>query len=174
MCVCVCVCVCLNGIPIFVSYSKSKPYLSIIYSCRTRVVLCLTSKTSRVSSSLIGCPIHTTKKSGLRILSIQAFPTCKIVLRQTIYPFFFCPCAQLSEIYDMMSISPHTPHTHTHIYIYIYIYWLGDPKAPFSIPTTPRSRGGRYFYPRIDPLTLDPYLITLGVKKGIKYHFLSL
>ena len=28
----------------------------------------------------------------------------------------------------------------------------GDPKAPFSIATTPRCRGGRYSIPRIAPL----------------------
>ena len=44
-----------------------------------------------------------------------------------------------------------------YIYIYIYIYKLativeGDPKAPFSIATTPRCRGGRYSIPRIAPL----------------------
>ena len=46
------------------------------------------------------------------------------------------------------------------IYIYIYIYIRvklativeGDPKAPFSIATTPRCRGGRYSIPRIAPL----------------------
>ena len=52
-------------------------------------------------------------------------------------------------------------HTHTYIYIYIYIYSKkvklativkGDPKAPFSIATTPRCRGGRYSIPRIAPL----------------------
>ena len=49
------------------------------------------------------------------------------------------------------------------VYIYIYIYMYiskvklativeGDPKAPFSIATTPRCRGGRYSIPRIAPL----------------------
>ena len=48
----------------------------------------------------------------------------------------------------------------------------GDQKAPFSIATTPRCRGGRYFFPRIAPLYLDIYLILLSVKQGgIKYHF---
>ena len=64
--------------------------------------------------------------------------------------------------------------------IYIYIcFWLtvveGDPKAPFSITTSLRCRGGRYFFLRIAPVTLDLYLIMLRVKQvGIKYHFLSL
>ena len=51
----------------------------------------------------------------------------------------------------------------------------GDPKAPFSIATTPRGRGGRYSFPGLLYFTLDPYLIMLSVKQGgIKYHFLSL
>ena len=45
-----------------------------------------------------------------------------------------------------------------------------DPKAPFSITTTPRCLGGVYFFPWIVPLY--PYLIILSVKQGsIKYHF---
>ena len=51
----------------------------------------------------------------------------------------------------------------------------GDPKAPFSIATTPRCRGGCYSFPVLLYFTLDPYLIMLSVKQGgIKYHFLSL
>ena len=43
----------------------------------------------------------------------------------------------------------------------------GDPKAPFSIATTPRWRRGHYSFPRI-----DSNLIMLNVKlRGIKYHF---
>ena len=45
------------------------------------------------------------------------------------------------------------------VYIYIYISKVklativeGDPKAPFSIATTPRCRGGRYSIPWIAPL----------------------
>ena len=50
-----------------------------------------------------------------------------------------------------------------------------DPKAPFSIATTPRCGRGRYSIPRIVPLYLDPHLIMLSAKQGgIKYHFLSL
>ena len=70
------------------------------------------------------------------------------------------------------------------IYIYICIYICklklativeGNPKAPFSIATTPRCRGGRYSFPGLLYFTLDPYLIMLSVKQGgIKYHFLSL
>ena len=51
----------------------------------------------------------------------------------------------------------------------------GDPKAPFSIATTPRCRGGRYSFPGLLHFTFDAYLIMLSVKQGgIKYHFLSL
>ena len=48
----------------------------------------------------------------------------------------------------------------------------GDSKAPFSIATTPRCRGGRYSFPWLLHFTLDSYLIMLSVKQGgIKYHF---
>ena len=55
--------------------------------------------------------------------------------------------------------------------IYIYIYKLativeGNPKAPFSIATTPSCRGGRYSFPGLLYFTLDPYLIMLSVKQG--------
>ena len=51
----------------------------------------------------------------------------------------------------------------------------GNPKAPFSIATTPMCRGGRYSFPELLYFTVDPYLIMLSVKQGgIKYHFLSL
>ena len=52
----------------------------------------------------------------------------------------------------------------------------GDPKALFSIATTPRCRCGRFSFPWIAPtLPLDTYLIILCIKqRGIKYHFLSL
>ena len=33
----------------------------------------------------------------------------------------------------------------------------GDPKAPFSIATTPWCRGGRYSIPWIAHFVLDPY-----------------
>ena len=48
----------------------------------------------------------------------------------------------------------------------------GEPKAPFSISTTPRSWGGHNSFPRIAPLTLDPYLIMMSIKQGgTKYPF---
>ena len=51
----------------------------------------------------------------------------------------------------------------------------GDLKAPFSIATTLRCRGGCNSFPRIAPLYLDTYLIFLSVLQGgIKYHFLRL
>ena len=51
----------------------------------------------------------------------------------------------------------------------------GNPKAPFSMTTTPMCRGRRYSFPGLLYFTLDPYLIMLSVKQGgIKYHFLSL
>ena len=43
-------------------------------------------------------------------------------------------------------------------------------KAPFSIATTPRCRGGSYSFPWIAPLYLDTYLIMQSVNQGgIKY-----
>ena len=54
-----------------------------------------------------------------------------------------------------------------HVYIYTYIYKVklatvveSDQKATFSIATTPKCKGGRYFFPRIAPLYLSyiPYI----------------
>ena len=51
----------------------------------------------------------------------------------------------------------------------------GDPKAPFSIASTSRCRGGWYPFPGLLHFTFDPYLIILSVKQDrIKYHSLSL
>ena len=51
----------------------------------------------------------------------------------------------------------------------------GDPKASFSIATTPRCMGGATPFPGLLHFTVDPYLIMQSVKQGfIKYHFLSL
>ena len=50
----------------------------------------------------------------------------------------------------------------------------GDPKAPFSIVTTPRCWGGFYSFPRIDPLPLIRICVLSVKQGGIKYHFLSL
>ena len=38
----------------------------------------------------------------------------------------------------------------------------GNPKAPFSIATTPMCRGGRYSIPGLLYFTLNPYLIVLS------------
>ena len=48
-----------------------------------------------------------------------------------------------------------------------------DQKAPFSIATTSRCRGGAATpFPGLLHFTLDSYLILLSVKQGgIKYHF---
>ena len=47
-------------------------------------------------------------------------------------------------------------HTYIHKYIKSKVKLAtiveGDPKAPISIATTPRCRGGRYSIPRIAPL----------------------
>ena len=81
-----------------------------------------------------------------------------------------------------------------HLYIYIYIYIdreregerekereskvklatvvEDDPRAPFSIASTPKCRAGRNSFPWIAPLTFDMYLIMLSVKQGgINNHF---
>ena len=47
----------------------------------------------------------------------------------------------------------------------------GDPKAPFSIATTPKCRGERYSFPWIGPpyslpYVADTYLMLLSVKQG--------
>ena len=64
-------------------------------------------------------------------------------------------------------------------YIYIYISKIklatvdkGDQKAPFSVATILRCRGGHYSFPWITPLypRYVPYI--MSVKQGaIKYHF---
>ena len=49
----------------------------------------------------------------------------------------------------------------------------GDPKALFSIATSPRCRVRHYYFLWNALCTLDPYFIMLSVKQGnIKYHFL--
>ena len=48
----------------------------------------------------------------------------------------------------------------------------GDPKAPFSIATTPRWRESVTPFPGLLHFILDLYLIMLSVKQGhTKYHF---
>ena len=51
----------------------------------------------------------------------------------------------------------------------------GDPKAPFSIVTTPRCWVGHYSFRGLLHPTVALYLILLSVKhEGIKHQFLSL
>ena len=55
----------------------------------------------------------------------------------------------------------------------------GDQKAPFSIATTPRCRGGRYSFPWITPLYpwYVPYIAEYWAsieQGGIMYHFKNL
>ena len=48
----------------------------------------------------------------------------------------------------------------------------GDPKASFSVTTTPMCREGETPFAGLLHFTLDTYLIMLSVKQeGIKYHF---
>ena len=48
----------------------------------------------------------------------------------------------------------------------------GNPNAPFSIATIPICGRGCFYFPWVALLTLDPYLIILGVNQGgIKYLF---
>ena len=44
----------------------------------------------------------------------------------------------------------------------------GDPKAPFSIATTPRCKGGHTPFRGLLHFTLDPHLAKQG---DIKYYF---
>ena len=60
-----------------------------------------------------------------------------------------------SETLDTFVLAPHIS-----VLSYLFSFFFlklativeGDPKAPFSIATTPRCRGGRYSIPRIAPL----------------------
>ena len=74
----------------------------------------------------------------------------------------------------------HTTQIHMHTFTHSHISKLadrsrGDLKAPFSIATPPRRRGGCNSFPWIAPLTLYPHIIMLSFKQGIiKYLFLCL
>ena len=51
----------------------------------------------------------------------------------------------------------------------------GDPKATFSVDTSPRCWKGVTPLPGLLHFTLDNYLIILSVRPGgIKYHYVSL
>ena len=54
------------------------------------------------------------------------------------------------------------------MYIYIKLGTLveSDPRAPFSIATTPSCRRGCYLFPGLVYFTLNPHLIMLSVKPG--------
>ena len=58
-----------------------------------------------------------------------------------------------------------------------YICWPtvveGDLKAPFSIATTTRCKGGHYSFLLIAPLILDPYLIMLRVNYFLSHWYTS-
>ena len=64
-------------------------------------------------------------------------------------------------LYKNMKAMVHSPDRDTDFFDIVTGVWQGDtvvvegdPKAPFSIATTPRSRGGRYSFPWIAPLYL--------------------
>ena len=92
----------------------------------------------------------TKKKLQLKIIK------CSIVFYKTCLNIRVCVCERES----------------IYIYIYIYIYKLmtvieDDQKAPFSIATTPRCRGGRYSFPWIVPLYIwyIPYIAEWEVRR---------
>ena len=97
--------------------------------------------------------------------------------------FFFFVTQHPKFMKIWLSLLPRHTETDPRISLSLYIYIKvklativeGNPKAPFSIATTPMCRGGRYSFPGLLYFTLDPDLIMLSVKQGgIKYHFLSL
>ena len=96
------------------------------------------------------------------ITTIVLFVSLFVVVVFFFFVFFFIACVQSTPIKDKLfqQISK------------LATVVKGDQKAPFSIATTPRCRGGRYSFPWITPLYLHTYLILLSVKQGdIKYHF---
>ena len=46
-----------------------------------------------------------------------------------------------------------------------------EPKAPFSIATTPMCSGGETLYPALFHFTLDPHLIMQSVKHQVPFFF---
>ena len=70
--------------------------------------------------------------------------------------YFFIACAYCSKFEFSLTHVAYSAFLHL-FYIYIYKVKLvtvvvGDPKAPFSIATTMRCRGGCYSFPWIPPL----------------------
>ena len=100
----------------------------------------------------------------------ESILTCLLLKAEIIFHSFFLHCL----FFIWLNIKWAQPHS------YIYIVRLatvveGDSKAPFSLATTPRWKGGCNSFPWIAPLILDTFLIMMSVKQGgIKYHFSSL
>ena len=94
------------------------------------------------------------------ILLIILVSSCLILVLCFTKFFFDLPCWNWRASYTPMCLICYQIW-----YIYIYISWPtvveGDLKAPFSIATTLKCRGGCYSFPCIASLTLDPYLIML-------------
>ena len=61
-------------------------------------------------------------------------------------------CHILQILYSGLIFLPSSVCVCVYIYSKLATIVEGDPKAPFSIATTPRCRGGRYSIPRIAPL----------------------
>ena len=77
--------------------------------------------------------------------------------------YFIVRSVNYKYLHQIMYISRRLQGQYIYIYIYIYIYYIynlvklatlveGDPKAPFSIATTPMCWGVRYSVPWIAPL----------------------
>ena len=84
------------------------------------------------------------------------------------------------KLFDQfMYLSSNISSTEIYIYIYIYIYiklanGSQGRSEGFLFNTYHTEMQGRALF-WIAPLTLDPYIIMLGVRqRGINYHFLSL
>ena len=109
---------------------------------------------------------------------IDFFYAC--FLLSTSYVSFLRPLPELTiKIIIIIFILPHEHHTLSYcklmspIKVKLVTLVEGDPKAPFSIPTTSRCRRGLYSIPWIAPLY--PYLIILSIQQGgMQHHFLSL
>ena len=83
-----------------------------------------------------------------------------------------CPFWIRSRVTESICLDDNRYITHVYIILYVYVYLCtyylyvyvfmcmytlatvakGDQKAPFSITTTLRCRGGHYSFPWIDPL----------------------
>ena len=73
--------------------------------------------------------------------------------------------------FSFYAIQKQSNHDKT-VKVKLAIIVKSDQKAPFSIATTPRCRGGSYSFPELLHFTLDTHLILLRFKQGgIKYYF---